>query len=362
MTAMRNVQLVVVQGKPQGKVIPIAIPLFRIGRSAECHLRPNSEVVSSRHAELAIGPESVVIRDLGSRAGTFVNNQRLRPRIDYPLTNGALLTIGPLTFAVYFQAMPAAVGTPMAPPNEDDSVYEWMIKADSLSDDRGSKIDDAMVGVEFVEEEFEALPAAVPPEDILRQDLFPIDSGLAAVKLIELSRGANATLENFAAEIKERLRTDHVRCSGTGAGELENALREPNSPVRMSLGEGFYKLVVIEARSGLNERREFEFDRLFIPYVRVLLFDAFEIEPTEDFHPEQISQVLKDEPCSLFCFLESGLIPEQDIQRLRIFTQEVHRVVFCGRAAKSANADQARATSAAEDILRRLMERRRSSG
>jgi len=41
-----KVQLIVVRGKPEGKVIPLAGPKFKIGRGETCHLRPNSEQVS----------------------------------------------------------------------------------------------------------------------------------------------------------------------------------------------------------------------------------------------------------------------------------------------------------------------------
>jgi hypothetical protein len=98
------------------------------------------------------------------------------------------------------------------------------------------------------------------------------------------------------------------------------------------MSEGFHRLVTIEASRGLNDWGEFDYERVFLPYLKRVLFDAFDIEPTEDFHPEQISQVLKDEPRSLFCILDSQLIPEPDSQRMRGFTQELHRVLFCGPA------------------------------
>ena len=83
----------------------------------------------------------------------------------------------------------------------------------------------------------------------------------------------------------------------------------------------------------MNDRDEFDYDRNFLPYLRGILFDAYGIPPTMDFHPEQINQVLKDqsgpESRSLFCFLDVQFIPEADAQRLRVFTQEqLHRVLL----------------------------------
>ena len=72
-----KVQLVVVRGKPEGKVIPLVGPNFKIGRGETCHLRPNSEQVSREHAEFTIDGDSVMVRDLGSRNGTLVNGKAL---------------------------------------------------------------------------------------------------------------------------------------------------------------------------------------------------------------------------------------------------------------------------------------------
>ncbi|MFM7592092.1 MAG: FHA domain-containing protein, partial [Isosphaeraceae bacterium] len=64
-----KVELVVVQGNPDGKRIHLTIPVFRIGRGETCHLRPNSERVSREHAEFAVKDGVFTVRDLGSRNG-----------------------------------------------------------------------------------------------------------------------------------------------------------------------------------------------------------------------------------------------------------------------------------------------------
>ena len=94
-----KVQLVVVRGKPEGKVIPLVGPNFKIGRGETCHLRPNSEQVSREHAEFTISGESVVVRDLGSRNGTLVNGKALTTEA-CRLKDRDLVQVGPLTFAV----------------------------------------------------------------------------------------------------------------------------------------------------------------------------------------------------------------------------------------------------------------------
>src|SRR5690606_17685083 len=124
-----KVLLIVVQGKPEGKTIPIATPIFRVGRGEDCHLRPNSEEVSRRHTEFTISDTEVIIRDLGSRNGTRVNGKLLTG--DHKLKSGELVQIGPLTFAVAIQGgvaaapqsqaqPPAAAGAKAAAPSLDD--------------------------------------------------------------------------------------------------------------------------------------------------------------------------------------------------------------------------------------------------
>ena len=62
------------------------------------------------------------------------------------------------------------------------------------------------------------------------------------------------------------------------------------------LGHGFYKLVTIESAHGLDDRGEFDHDNHFLPYMKQALFAAFGVEATDEFHPEQIVQLLKELP------------------------------------------------------------------
>jgi len=129
---LMKVQLVVVQGKPEGKMIPLAGPKFKIGRGEGCQLRPNSDQVSREHSEFEIGPESVTVRDLGSRNGTDVNGKRLAEGQRYTLKNGDLVKIGSLTFAISIEGAPAAkAAAPVRKPSLDDANHDdieaWLV-------------------------------------------------------------------------------------------------------------------------------------------------------------------------------------------------------------------------------------------
>jgi pSer/pThr/pTyr-binding forkhead associated (FHA) protein len=132
-----KVQLVVVRGKPEGKVIPLVGPSFKIGRGETCHLRPNSEQVSREHAEFTINGGAVVVRDLGSRNGTLVNGKALTAEA-CRLKDRDLVQVGPLTFAVTILDAPAMVAKAAASPTAP--------KAASPDDVSGDDIDSWLVG------------------------------------------------------------------------------------------------------------------------------------------------------------------------------------------------------------------------
>ncbi len=132
-----KVQLIVVQGKPEGKVIPLAGPTFKIGRGETCHLRPNSELVSREHAEFSIAGDQVTVIDLGSRNGTLVNGKAISGACT--LRDQDLVTVGHLTFAMSIQGVPAVAkpatpspaGKKAAPEDvSHDDIESWLV-ADS---------------------------------------------------------------------------------------------------------------------------------------------------------------------------------------------------------------------------------------
>jgi pSer/pThr/pTyr-binding forkhead associated (FHA) protein len=132
-TVHMKVQLIVVQGRPEGKVIPLVGPKFKIGRGETCHLRPNSEQVSREHAEFTLTADTVSVRDLGSRNGTLVNGKALTESC--ALKDRDLVQVGPLTFAVSIQGAPASTkpaeaGSPAKAAPEDvshDDIEAWLI-------------------------------------------------------------------------------------------------------------------------------------------------------------------------------------------------------------------------------------------
>ena len=133
-------QLVVVQGKPEGKTIPLAVPQFKIGRGEGCQLRPNNDQVSREHTMFEVTSDAVFVQDLGSRNGTEVNGKRLNAHDPSRLKNGDLVKIGPLTFAVSIEGVAiAGAASPSGPPKKvgslddvsHDSIDAWLVSDNS---------------------------------------------------------------------------------------------------------------------------------------------------------------------------------------------------------------------------------------
>ena len=93
-----EVRLKVLVGTSAGQELKLPAPKFLIGRSEDCHLRPKSDLISRHHCVLLLDNGTLVVRDLGSRNGTFVNDERVSPERE--LNSGDRLKIGPLEFEV----------------------------------------------------------------------------------------------------------------------------------------------------------------------------------------------------------------------------------------------------------------------
>ncbi len=72
-----EVELQVVKGPDKGLRAPLTEPLT-LGTSAGCNVPLSDETVSGRHCEFARHGTEVVVRDLGSTNGVFVDDVRVR--------------------------------------------------------------------------------------------------------------------------------------------------------------------------------------------------------------------------------------------------------------------------------------------
>ncbi|MGD9856670.1 MAG: FHA domain-containing protein [Planctomycetaceae bacterium] len=119
---MLQAELRVTSGKQSGHVIPLVHSRFLIGREEDCHLRPNSDLVSRHHCVFKLDDYSLRVRDLGSTNGTLVNGERLHG--EAILSTGDRVCVGKLEFEVAIGAAAArkvGVAAGSAPSDPTDS-------------------------------------------------------------------------------------------------------------------------------------------------------------------------------------------------------------------------------------------------
>jgi pSer/pThr/pTyr-binding forkhead associated (FHA) protein len=83
-----------------------------IGRRHDCDLHVPLMVVSRRHCELFLNNDTLKVRDLDSRGGTFLNGKRIAEATVQP---GDYLRIGPLTFLLQIDGAPVEIAPPKPP-------------------------------------------------------------------------------------------------------------------------------------------------------------------------------------------------------------------------------------------------------
>jgi pSer/pThr/pTyr-binding forkhead associated (FHA) protein len=80
-----------------------------IGRRGDCDLCIPLKTVSRRHCQLNQDKETINIRDLGSRSGTFLNGKRID---EAAVKAGDYIRIGPLIFGLQINGRPENIVPP----------------------------------------------------------------------------------------------------------------------------------------------------------------------------------------------------------------------------------------------------------
>ena len=141
-----QIRLKILQGSNAGKEIRIPSPKCVIGRGDDCHLRPQIDAISRHHCVIMTTENEAVVRDLNSRNGTFVNNERVAE--ESVLLTGDILRVGPLEFEVAVEQTPGkpkrpkvsdikeavartAEGSAVTTKSELGDISQWLEEADT---------------------------------------------------------------------------------------------------------------------------------------------------------------------------------------------------------------------------------------
>lgn len=137
-----KVKLKVQNGSHAGTEIAIPGPEFVIGRQEGCDLRPKSETVSRRHCSITLTDSGVVVRDLKSRNGVYVNGSKIEDEV--LLKPGDQLRVGKLEFEVlinyglgaskkpHVASVKDAVNRVAGARKNDGDIGDWLSEADEV--------------------------------------------------------------------------------------------------------------------------------------------------------------------------------------------------------------------------------------
>lgn len=104
-----DVNLVLFKKDGSEKTFSLPSNITVIGRRHDSDLCVPLMPVSRRHCQLSHNNETLKIRDLGSRNGTYLNAKRVD---EATLKAGDYITVGPLTFLVQIDGQPAHIVPP----------------------------------------------------------------------------------------------------------------------------------------------------------------------------------------------------------------------------------------------------------
>ena len=212
-----QVLLKIIGGKHEGKEVKISVPEFIIGRGEGAHLRPGSDMVSRKHCAIKVADGKVIINDLGSRNGSFVNGQRLTQ--PHAAQSGDTLKIGKLQFELLIDpvkpgakkprvknVVEAAARTATAGKKAslEDSISDWLV-----SDDDDSPFDDLDFDpnetVQFSAEETQEIKKTLEEDSKKTDEEAKIQRSDGAGKLPPRPVSAHEDSTNAADDILKKL-------------------------------------------------------------------------------------------------------------------------------------------------------------
>ena len=98
----------------QRKDIAIKAGMTIVGRRPDCDVRIPLPIISRKHCRISRKNDNLVIQDLGSANGTFVNNH---PITESEIKAGDLLQVGPMKFVVQIDGKPRNILPPTTKPS-----------------------------------------------------------------------------------------------------------------------------------------------------------------------------------------------------------------------------------------------------
>lgn len=158
-----NYTLQVLKGRSDVTALRLIDGVNSVGRHDDCVIRIRSSQVSRRHCEVFEADGRLMLRDLGSSNGTYVNGLRVLGQ--QPLKVGDVISIGGVALRVDPVGGAAAAAAPVPTPANDTAELEEVVDAVEVDE-----ADDFEVGGVAGDDDFE-VSVAVEDDDGFQMDL-----------------------------------------------------------------------------------------------------------------------------------------------------------------------------------------------
>lgn len=110
----------VLTGKNAGQVIPLKMGINHIGRAPQCEVVLSSQGISKKHAQIMVTEDKVIISDLQSSNGTFVNGTRIQ---NQGLKPGDKFALNDIIFDIFL--IPKNLKAPVALSKKNNSIANY---------------------------------------------------------------------------------------------------------------------------------------------------------------------------------------------------------------------------------------------
>jgi len=217
-----NYALQVVRGRSEANTLRLMDGVNSIGRHDDCRIRIRSSQVSRRHCQLSEEGNKLILRDLGSSNGTFVNGKRVLGQ--QTLKPGDVLTIGGVTLRVdLLRAAPeSAAASPAPQPAASDTAEVTALPV--AEDDFEMELED--------EKEFEVALENEPDH----MDIIPLDD--------EPPPGQTSKAARPAAAVQDQM--DKAKGSAKAADVTEPAAKPQPAAEEDAVAQFFVDLKLDE--------------------------------------------------------------------------------------------------------------------
>jgi predicted component of type VI protein secretion system len=126
-------KLVILNQGMTGRTFELNIERTTVGRVEDNTFQIADASVSSHHAEIFLRGPDIVVRDIGSTNGTFINNDKLAEATDTVLQPGQTLRFGQVELKIDDGRAPATAAAAPAPAPAKKSVDSTMIMPRGVS-------------------------------------------------------------------------------------------------------------------------------------------------------------------------------------------------------------------------------------